>query len=59
MKKMTKTPFTRYGDRMSDILDLVHTEVCGLILIQVRGRYSYFITFTNNRSKFGCVFNEI
>ena len=46
MKKMIKTLFTGHGDRASDILDLVHIDVCGLMSTQARGGYSYFITFT-------------
>ena len=53
---MTKTPFTGYGDPASDILDLVHTDVCGLMSTQVRGRYSYFIMFTDDRSRFGYMY---
>ena len=56
MKKMTKTLFTGHGDRTSDILDLVHTDVCGPMSTQVRGGYSYFITFTDDRSRFGYVY---
>ena len=53
MKKMIKTPFTRHGDRTSDILNLVHTDVCGPISIQARGGYSYFIIFIDGMSRFG------
>ena len=56
MSKMTKTPFTRYRERASDILDLVHTDVYGPMSTQVRGGYSYFIIFTNDRSRFGYVY---
>ena len=52
---MIKTPFTGYRDRVSDILDLVHTDVCGPMLTQVRDGYSYFIMFTDDRSRFGYV----
>ena len=53
---MTKTPFTGHGEKASDILDLVHTDICGPISTQVRGGYSYFIIFTNDRSRFGYVY---
>ena len=56
IEKITKTPFTGHGERMSDILDLVRTNVCGPISTQVRGGYSYFITFTDDRSRFGYVY---
>ena len=41
---------------MSDILDLVHTDVCGPISTQARGGYSYFIIFTDDRSRFRSVY---
>ena len=33
---MTKTPFIGHGDRVSDILDFVHTNVCGPMSTQAR-----------------------
>ena len=56
MRKMTKTPFTGYEEKMNDILDLVHTDVCSPILTQTKGGYSYFITFTDDRSRFGYMY---
>ena len=56
MGKMTKTLFAGHREKASDILDLVHTDVCGLMLTQVRGEYSYFITFTDDRFRFECVY---
>ena len=40
MRKMINTPFTGHGDLASDILDLVHIDVCGPISIQAREEYS-------------------
>ena len=56
MGKMTKTPFTEYGERASDILDLVHTDVYGPILTKAKGEYSYFITFTDDKLRFGYMY---
>ena len=53
---MTKTSFTRYGDRASDILDLVYTNVCASISTKAKGGYSYFITFINDLSRFGYMY---
>ena len=50
--KMTKTSFTGYRERASDILDLVHTDICGPISTQARSGYSYFITFIDDISRF-------
>ena len=54
--KMTKSPFTGKGERASDILSLVHTDVCGPMNISARGGYSYFITFTDDLSRYGYVY---
>ena len=56
MDKMIKTPFTGHRKRVSNILDLVHIDVCGLISTQARGGYSYFIIFTDDMSRFGYVY---
>ena len=49
---MIKTPFIGHGERASDILDLIHTDVCGPMSTQARGGYYYFITFTDDRFRF-------
>ena len=53
---MTKTLFIRHEERTSDILDLIHTDVCGLILTQAKGGYFYFITFIDDKSGFGYMY---
>jgi len=40
---MTKTPFTRKGERASDFLGLIHTDVCGRLNTPARGGFHYFI----------------
>ena len=54
--KMTKSPFTGHGDRASELLGLIHSDVCGPMTTQARGEYSYFITFTDDLSRFGYVY---
>ena len=54
--KMTKTPFTGQGERASDLLGLIHTDVCGPLNIPARGGFHYFITFTDDFSRFGYVY---
>ena len=53
---MTKTPFTRHRKKASDILNFVHTDVCGPMSTHARDRYSYFIAFTDDRSRFEYVY---
>ena len=54
--KMTKTPFSGKGERAVALLDLVHTDVCGLMSTHARGGYDYFITFIDDYSRFGYVY---
>ncbi|MCR4790616.1 MAG: DDE-type integrase/transposase/recombinase, partial [Treponemataceae bacterium] len=56
MGKMTKSPFSGHGERASELLELVHTDVCGPMSTQARDGYSYFITFTDDLSRFGFVY---
>ena len=51
--KMTKAPFTGHSERVDDLLGLVHIDVCGPISSITRGGYKYFITFTNDYSRYG------
>ncbi|PNX82340.1 retrotransposon protein putative Ty1-copia subclass, partial [Trifolium pratense] len=48
--KMTKSPFTGKGERASDLLALIHTDVCGPMTTPARGGFQYFITFTDDYS---------
>ena len=54
--KMTKRPFNAKGNRAKDLLELLHSDVCGSMSIQARGGYEYFITFTDDYSRFGYVY---
>ena len=53
---MTKSPFTRKGERAKEILGLIHTDVYGPMNIATMGGFSCFITFTDDHSRFGYVF---
>ena len=54
--KMTKTPFAKSCERASDLLELVHSDVCGPMSTTARGGYEYFITFTDDLSRYGYVY---
>ena len=54
--KMTKDPFTKTGERAGDLLGLIHTDVCGPMSSNARGGFQYFITFTDDYSRFGYVY---
>ena len=53
---MTKSPFTRKGERAKEILGLIHTDVCGPMNTTAMRGFNYFITFTDDHSRFGYVF---
>ena len=53
---MTKSPFNKKGERASDLLGLIHTDVCGPFSTLARGGYIYFVTFTDDFSKYGYVY---
>ena len=54
--KMTKSPFTEKGERANELLGLVHSDVCGPMSSSTRSGYFYFITFTNDLSRYGYVY---
>ena len=53
---MTKRPFNAKGRRAHELLELVHTDVCGPIATQAKGGYEYFVTFTNDYSRYDYVY---
>ena len=55
-EKITKSSFTEKDERTSEVLGLIHSDVCGLMNISARGGYSYFIIFTDDLSRYGYVF---
>ncbi|KAL0434592.1 UNVERIFIED_CONTAM: hypothetical protein Sradi_0167100 [Sesamum radiatum] len=53
---MTKKPFVGQSAIANSLLDLVHTDVCGPLSIPARGGFSYFITFTDDHSRYDYVY---
>ena len=53
---MTKAPFIGRGESAGDLLGLIHSDVCGPMSSLARIGYSYFITFTDDYSRFGYVY---
>ena len=56
LDKMTKAPFVGHSETTSDLLSLIHTDVCGPICSIARGGYQYFITFTDEFSRYGYIY---
>ena len=54
--KMTKAPFTGRSERASDLLGLVHTDVCGPMSSIARGGFQYFIAFIDDFSRYGYIY---
>ena len=48
--KMTKTPFSGTMERPTDLLEIIHTDVCGPMSVKARGGYRYFLTFIDDLS---------
>jgi hypothetical protein len=53
---MTKAPFTGQSERASDLLGLVHTDVCGPMIYVARGGFQYFITFIDDFGRYGYIY---
>jgi hypothetical protein len=56
LSKMTKAPFTGQSERASDLLGLVHTDVCGPMSSVARGGFQYFITFIDEFSRYKYIY---
>jgi hypothetical protein len=54
--KMTKVPCTGQSERVSDLLGLVHTDVCRRMSSMTRGCFQYCITFTDDFSRYGYIY---
>ncbi|GJT38811.1 retrotransposon protein, putative, ty1-copia subclass [Tanacetum coccineum] len=54
--RMTRKSFLHHPKRAIDLLGIIHTNVCGtLIHVSIKGA-SYFITFTDDYSRYGYVY---
>ena len=53
MGKMTKTPFSGTMERATELLEIIHTDVCGPMNVEAHGGYPYFLTFTDDLSRYG------
>nr|GFC50231.1 hypothetical protein [Tanacetum cinerariifolium] len=54
--KMARKPYTHQLERVKDLLGLIHTDVCGPFKIMSRQGASYFVTFTDDFSRYGYVY---
>ena len=56
MGKMTKTPLSGSMERATNLLEIIHTDVCGPMSVEARGGYCYFLTFTDDLSRYGYIY---
>ena len=54
--KMTKTSFSGTTERAIDLLEIIHTDVCGPMSVKTRSGYRYFLTFTDDLSRYGYIY---
>ena len=48
--------FKDKGYRVKEVLDLVHTDLCGPMSTSARGGYEYFIIFIDDYSRYGYIY---
>ena len=56
MGKMTKTLFSKTMERATNLLEIIHINVCGPMSVDARGGYCYFLTFTDDLSRYEYIF---
>ena len=43
-------------ERATDLLEIIHTDVCGPMNIEAGGGYRYFLTFTDDLSRYVSIY---
>ena len=43
-------------ERATDLLEIIHADVCGPMSVEARGRYRYFLAFTDDLSRYGYIY---
>ena len=56
MGKMTKTPFSGTMEQATDLLEIIQTDVCGPMSVDAHGGYRYFLTLTDDLSRYGYIY---
>ena len=49
-------PFKVKDYRAKEVLDFIHTDLCGPMSTSARGGYEYFITFIDDYSRYGYIY---
>src|SRR3954469_419156 len=56
MGKMTKTPFSGTMERATDLLEIMHTDVCGPMSVEARGGDRFFLSFPDEFCRYGYIY---
>src|SRR6266496_1585355 len=43
-------------EQATNLLEIIHTDVCYPMSVKARGRYRYFLTFTDDLSRYGYIY---
>ena len=54
--KMTERPFSGKRLRGTQPLELIHSDVCRSMNVKARGGYEYYVTFSDDYSRYGYVY---
>nr|QHA33696.1 Gag-Pol polyprotein [Atrato Retro-like virus] len=49
--KLTRTPFSNVGTRASEVLELVHSDICGPMEVTSLGGARYYLSFTDDKTR--------
>ena len=55
-RKLSNSPFSGIGERATELLQLIHSDVCGPMSTHDIGGYSYFIIFIDDFSWYGYMY---
>ena len=56
MGKMTKTPYPGTMERATDLLEIIHTDVCGPMKLRLTASIVIFLNFTDDLSRYGYIY---
>lgn len=51
MGKQTRLPSSKSGSRALDVLEVVHSDICGPMETESLGGSRYYLTFTDDKSR--------
>ena len=51
-----KSPFNGIMEHADDLLGIIHTDVCGPMNVPTRNGLCYFVTFTDDLSRYGYIY---